>query len=411
MESLYEALSRKIKVRQKAQGTLHQVPVRSKERIVQSGNFWKLSKATDIAGQYAVQDGYWEIYSCRKVIGPIIVFCKKFFRKLLKIFLGWYIFPIYNKQSEFNNQIIECIKGIRCCLEDLNNKSATDLQMCSLNQEMQYLLQKIQLMEKELEIQRGLTNKIVINNKKKEQDLQNLFEIMHIPIDYANTQGCEINYLDFENNFRGDSKKVLDSQTGFLPYFIEKDSPILDIGCGRGEFLKFLKVKGIAAYGIDQDFAMVNYCTERGLSVKCSNALTYLCSLDNNSLGGVFMAHVIEHWPIKYTIAVLQQIYRVLRPGSYFVFSTPNPSCLYTLTEFYNDEQHIKPIHFREANYYCQIVGFSKTEVHFVESTKTIHSLTIPEEAFKTQGLIKEEWEFLNKYLYGYREYTIVAQK
>jgi len=58
----------------------------------------------------AYQNGYWDIYSCRKVIGPVIVFLKKCVRKLLKTFLGWYIFPIYEKQSEFNQLALDIIR-------------------------------------------------------------------------------------------------------------------------------------------------------------------------------------------------------------------------------------------------------------------------------------------------------------
>ena len=53
--------------------------------------------------------GYWPLTSNHRLIGKWIVFVKRVIRKLLKIFLGWYIFPHYQRMSHFNGKVVNVI--------------------------------------------------------------------------------------------------------------------------------------------------------------------------------------------------------------------------------------------------------------------------------------------------------------
>ena len=57
-------------------------------------------------------------------------------------------------------------------------------------------------------------------------------------------------YVGFENLFRGDREEIRARLADYVPYF-EGASDVLDVGCGRGEFLELLRERGIRARGQD----------------------------------------------------------------------------------------------------------------------------------------------------------------
>ena len=93
---------------------------------------------------------------------------------------------------------------------------------------------------------------------------------------------------------RGSTELIRERQSVYLDDFRDA-APVLDIGCGRGEFLTLLREAGVEARGIDVDPEMVTHCREEGLEVEQADALSYLASLEDDSLGGIFCAHVLEH--------------------------------------------------------------------------------------------------------------------
>ncbi len=140
-------------------------------------------------------------------------------------------------------------------------------------------------------------------------------------------------YVSFEDRFRGDRADIKQRVAVYLP-MIEAaqvgtlDAPIVDVGCGRGEWLELLKERSLTARGVDLNRIMVNECRERGFEVVEADALHYLRELPDNSLGAVTGMHIIEHLPLPTLIALLDESLRVLRPGGLAIFETPNPENL-----------------------------------------------------------------------------------
>jgi O-antigen chain-terminating methyltransferase len=104
----------------------------------------------------------------------------------------------------------------------------------------------------------------------------------------------DFDYARFEERFRGDEHEIKERQRTYLQYFQDKEN-ILDIGCGRGEFLELLRESGIKAGGVDLDLDMVLLCREKGLDVSMNDSFTHLGALPDESVGGVFAAQPIEH--------------------------------------------------------------------------------------------------------------------
>jgi SAM-dependent methyltransferase len=172
-------------------------------------------------------------------------------------------------------------------------------------------------------------------------------------------------YLGFENQFRGSTEAIRASLAAYIPVF-ERQADVLDLGCGRGEFLDLLRAAGIAARGIDLNDAMVEETRARGLLAERADALTYLRALPDASLGGIFAAQVVEHLPPDYLGALLEVAAHKTRPGGVIALETINPTCWAAFFESYiRDLTHVRPIHPETLQYLLRVSGFTDVRLEF----------------------------------------------
>lgn len=170
-------------------------------------------------------------------------------------------------------------------------------------------------------------------------------------------------YLGFEDRFRGSEADIRARLTDYLPYF-EGASHVLDVGCGRGEFLQLLKERGIAARGLDLNPEMAEACRSRGLEASTGDALATLRALPDESLGGLIAVQVIEHLKPSYLSQFLQTAFFKLQPGAPLILETINPASWIAFFESYiRDLTHEKPIHPETLHYMLQASGFAQVEV------------------------------------------------
>ena len=170
-------------------------------------------------------------------------------------------------------------------------------------------------------------------------------------------------YLAFEDRFRGPREDIVAAQRVYLPYF-DGAPEVLDLGCGRGEFLELLREAGIAARGIDLNAEAVERCREQGFDATRVDALEYLRGLADESLGGLFSAQVVEHLEAEYLTRLLAEAHRVLRPGSRVVLETLNPACWTAFfSAFVRDITHRHPLHPDTLSYFLRASGFVEVEV------------------------------------------------
>ncbi len=170
-------------------------------------------------------------------------------------------------------------------------------------------------------------------------------------------------YLGFEDRFRGSEAEIRERLVGYLPYF-DGASDVLDVGCGRGEFLELLKDRGISARGLDLNPEMVEACRARGLAATNEDALTALRGLPDGSLGGLIAVQVIEHLKPAYLSQLLQTAFFKLRPGAPLILETINPACWVAFFESYiRDLTHEQPIHPDTLHFMLQASGFASVEL------------------------------------------------
>lgn len=175
-------------------------------------------------------------------------------------------------------------------------------------------------------------------------------------------------YAELEDKFRGSHEEIKERFRTYLPYIrslvITDDMPIVDLGCGRGEWLELLKEEGYRALGIDTNSVLLDRCRERGLEVVDSDALRYLRGIPDNSLSAVTGFHIIEHLEIEVLMKLLDEIVRALHPGGMVIFETPNPeNVLVGSNYFYFDPTHRNPLPSLLMNFLLTSRGLHRIEV------------------------------------------------
>jgi SAM-dependent methyltransferase len=172
-------------------------------------------------------------------------------------------------------------------------------------------------------------------------------------------------YVAFEDQFRGAPEEIRARLADYVPLFAGA-SNVLDVGCGRGEFLALLRDAGIDAKGIDVNEAMVQACRERGLDAAAGDALTYLAAQPPGSLGGLLAAQVIEHLEPGYLLRFLDAAFDALRPGAPILLETINPACWYAFFSSYiRDITHAQPVHPETLQYLLVAAGFQRVEIRY----------------------------------------------
>ncbi len=270
-----------------------------------------------------------------------------FIKRAIRKCTHWYIAPIVEQQNEFNTYAIRTLNAIN---------------------------EKIKKLEQLEEYKKGKIN---------------------------------FDYMGFENKYRGSQDDIKKKLYSYVEYFENCDN-VLDIGCGRGEFLEILKEKSISSSGIDIEDNMISMCKEKGLNVKKADALEYLNSLEDNSLGGIIMNQVIEHMEPNYLIEVIQTAYKKLKPEAHFVAETINPQSMIVFTEaYFMDLSHKRMLHPYTVQFLLESNGFREASIRYmnkVEDLRIPQCDQIPED-------INKALEKLNDVVYGYRDYAIIGRK
>jgi O-antigen chain-terminating methyltransferase len=172
-------------------------------------------------------------------------------------------------------------------------------------------------------------------------------------------------YVGFEDAFRGSSDDIKSRLRDYIPIF-SGASDVLDIGCGRGEFLGLLREAGVGGRGIDLNDAMVGVCREQGFEAAKADALSYLRGLAPGSLGGLFAAQVVEHLEPAYLTRLLEAAFDALRPGAPIVLETINPACWFAFFESYiRDITHVRPLHPDTLKFLLIASGFQQIEIRY----------------------------------------------
>jgi SAM-dependent methyltransferase len=207
-------------------------------------------------------------------------------------------------------------------------------------------------------------------------------------------------YSLFEERFRGTPAAVAEGQRAYLVHLRGLPGPVLDVGCGRGEFLALLREEGIAASGIESSPVCVRLCREAGLEVEEGSAPELLAGKPKESLGAIVAFQVVEHWPAGRIFSFLARARRALRPGGVLIAETINTDSLSALRAFFLDPTHVRPVPAAALSFLAEAAGFVDTRIEYRAALPPGERLV---EA--TENDVK-----LNRLLFGPQDYALIAR-
>ena len=221
-------------------------------------------------------------------------------------------------------------------------------------------------------------------------------------------------YVAFERRFRGDPEEIRERLACYVDLF-RGLSPVVELGCGRGEFLELLREQGIDARGVEANAGFVEVCRERKLAVAHGDLLAFLRSQPDAQLGGLFAAQVAEHLPPAALLETLRESHRVLRPGGLLVLETVNPRSLVAFLEIYNrDLSHERPLHPDTLRFMAAAAGFGDVRIELRSPVDAASRLrVVPGEGLPPRAAeaLNENVQRLNDLLYGPQEYALIARR
>ncbi len=220
----------------------------------------------------------------------------------------------------------------------------------------------------------------------------------------------DIVYAGFENRHRGSEQDVKKQQEIYLPYF-QTERTVLDLGCGRGEFLDLLSQNNIPAEGVDFNEQMITICRERGLECRTGDIVESLASYPDGHLGGIFSSQVVEHLRPDYLRRMVDLAYAKLAKSGCLVLETLNPASVFTLVHVYFlDITHQQPVHPRALEFLLESAGFQDVEIRYSSPLDEEALQALPPES-EAAAVLNRNLDKLNQLLFSPVNYAAIGRK
>jgi SAM-dependent methyltransferase len=221
-------------------------------------------------------------------------------------------------------------------------------------------------------------------------------------------------YVGFEQRFRGDNEVVLSRTEERYFDLLEGASPVVDVGCGRGEVLAALAERGIDGIGVDLDAGMVAEAKAAGVDARQGDANAFLADAEPASLGAVIAIQVVEHLELDALLSLIELAHARLRPGGRLILETPNPASLIVLGNSYLlDPTHVRPLHPSLLSFLVERAGFADVRLAFYEPATGYHldllEGDVADEPWARK--VNDAFRRLNEVLFGPQDYAVIATR
>lgn len=372
----------------------------------QAERFW----AVTADRPYLYKPGTWG-----RIRGLLLAPLKSVLRRLMR----WYVEPAFAQQRDFNAGALKALDELSERIDLVGGELSERIDSVSdeLAANADELRGAIQLMRDALDRADASLAELderLLRVERRVRRPQEPAAGQAIADEPASPSAEEPDYFAFESRMRGSSELIRDRQAVYVDEFRDA-APVLDIGCGRGEFLSLLRDAGVEGRGIDLDPDMVAHCRDEGLDVELADAVAFLSGLGDGSLGGIFCAHVLEHLDARQLFRLLELAVAKLRPGGRFVAETPNPLSLVALANFSADLSHNRPLHPATLSFLARQAGFREVTVHFTSEPppdERLRLVPLPAQPVfaDAQKLLDADVNRLNDVVFGPQDYAVLAR-
>ncbi len=185
-----------------------------------------------------------------------------------------------------------------------------------------------------------------------------------------------------------------------------EQQPVVDVGCGRGEFLLACRDAGIAGRGFDTNERSVADLVARGIDASVAGVPGCFAGFTNGSIGTVVAMHVVEHLPVDALFALFAEGARVLRPGGLLIIETPNAESLaVSASEFWRDPTHLAPRH------PAALVLLGRENGFAVDDIRAIHPFPEANRFVATNEEMRGLVDALNARVFGGQDLRLVLRR
>lgn len=223
-------------------------------------------------------------------------------------------------------------------------------------------------------------------------------------------------YRALEDRFRGSRDVIKRRQSVYMP-FVEalasrSGKKMLDVGCGRAEWLELLRERGIASEGLDLNEDFVKAGQDMGLSVFKADAMEHLKAQADGAYAFLSAFHVVEHLGFNQLLAFLKEAHRVVEDGGAILLETPNPANLVVgACNFYLDPTHERPIPSILLSFAAEYSGFERVVVVPVNRGEVDNNLQLMPGELMGATVINKVVSALDQNLMQAPDYAVIAFK
>jgi SAM-dependent methyltransferase len=219
-------------------------------------------------------------------------------------------------------------------------------------------------------------------------------------------------YPAFEEVLRGPESLIRERARGYLRDVegVAHLGAVLDLGCGRCEWLSVLHESGLDSYGVDTNEQFVKNGLERGFDVRLSDAIEHLKSLPEGKLAAITAFHLVEHIGTDSLIELLDLSVRALQPGGLLILETPDPENLFVgASSFYLDPTHLHPIPPQLLEFLVRSRGFNDVQIRELKREQVEEFSLDPNVPWSDD--VMRIWEFVATRINGPEDYAVLARR
>lgn len=270
--------------------------------------------------------------------------------------------PDDERQKNFNLVLLDLLTDLRGDVEAVRRDLRADID--ALQRDLAGALAAESTRLRELIVIAARRNDALI--AALDQKIETVAVRVRDAVNPAVAQSPDVVYRRLEDALRGSEPHVRADVMHYVRLATEQQ-PVLDVGCGRGEFLAACRESGVEARGVDTNERSVADLNQRGFDVALAGVPECFAALGDDSLGSILAMHVVEHLPIDALLALFRESARVLRRGGLLMIETPNAeSLLAAASDFWRDPTHIAPRHPAALTVLAREHGFEIAEVRAV---------------------------------------------